>query len=496
MLEQILHAGELLIKLTEAGHILFTDWALRAFCDEGNKVKVHIDFGLTGMTVTGHGDLLVELTGVCKSMQDCLDKWLTYTTKHRDEYYFLNYFTAKQLVTLCCSVANLQKDEAVTTGVLNMLSFIKKNVTEKDLRDAFATALQTPLQSLGNLNLQSPHIQDYLVKFPEIIDYVVQAGYTEDAAKAAIMYCKGGAEDVEDFQLDEEVVMECVYENSTDDDWVAKWMKEYEEEQENIFQNQMKFSVGHSAEPTQPTFSQDDMVNMIENLTSCKDKITMLWETYCGKLSGLVSDKYAGLDLVGETLKQLAETETDMVQRKLTHHLEKGKPNLVTCSDVEMLPHCLSLYLNNEQPLPTFDEILICSSETTAEEVELIIRRACQPGSRHVKIYSLLNADKLNHEVSRALESSFYCFSQNQDLAVAKDYNFVIFCNAKAHHSYVLTAFDEYRRTVPSKDRGDIQKFLRLKHALSNEVGFTAMIQEQFQQSIKIIVSSRAGMGR
>ncbi|XP_048088902.1 E3 ubiquitin-protein ligase rnf213-alpha-like isoform X2 [Alosa alosa] len=496
VLEQILHAGKLLINLTEAGHILFTDWTLRAYCDEKHKVKVHIDFGLTGMTITGHGELLVELTGVCKSMQDCLDKWLTYTTKHRDEYYFLNYFTAKQLVTLCCSVANLRNNENVATGVLTMLSFIKKNVTEKDLRDAFTAALKTPLQKPAMLNLRSPHIKDFLGKFPEIIDYVVQAGYTEEAAKAAVMQCKIEKEDEEDFQVDEEAVMECVYEYSTDDEWVKAKSKDYEEERKNVFQNQMKFIGVQSPEQVQPTFSQEDMIKMFEGLKSCKEKITILWETYSGKLSGLVSDKYAGLDLVGETLKQLAEIEEDTVQRKLTRHLERGRPNLVSCSDVEMLPQCLSLYLSEEQPLPTFDEILICTTETTAEEVELIIRRAVQPESRHDKIYSLLNADKLNHEVSRTLESSFYRFSQSQDLTVAKDYSFVIFCNAEAHHSYVLTAFDEYRRTVPSQSYGEIQKLLRIQHALSSAVQFTSIIQEPFQQSIKMIVSARAGMGK
>ncbi|XP_076118531.1 E3 ubiquitin-protein ligase rnf213-alpha-like [Alosa pseudoharengus] len=496
VLEQILHAGELLIKLTEAGHILFTDWALTAYCFEKHEVKVRIDFGLTGMTITGHGKLLEELTGVCKSMQDCLEKWLTYTTKHRDEYYFLNYFTAKQLVTLCCSVANLRKDEEVATGVLNMLSFIKKNVTEKDLRDAFAAALKAPLLCSDRLNLRSPQIQDYLVKFPELIEYVVQAGYTEDAAKAAVMHCKREEKDVEDFQVDEEAVMECVYEYSIDDDWVKTYSKDYEEERENVFQNQMKFSGGCSPEQMQTTFSKEEINDLFKNFTSCKDKITILWETYSGKLSGLVSDKYAGLDLVGETLKQLAETEEDTVQRKLTRHLERGRANLVPCRDVEMLPQCLSLYISEEQPLPTFDEILICTSETTAEDVELIIRRAVQPGSRHEKIYSLLNADKLNHEVSRTLELSFYHFSQSQDLPMAKDFNFVIFCNAKAHFSYVLTAFDEYRRAVPSQSYGEIQKLLREKHTLSSEVGFTSIIQEQFHQSIKMIVSARAGMGK
>ncbi|XP_036418083.1 E3 ubiquitin-protein ligase rnf213-alpha-like [Colossoma macropomum] len=498
VLEQVLHAGQLLIKLREAGHILFANWSLTGFCEGSRRVSVHVDFGIAGLMISGNQSLLVELKGICKSMQDCLEKWVNYTTQHRDEYYYLNYFTAKQLSRLCCCMADMQKSEQVSSSILNMLSFIKDNVTTTDLLNAFKAALQSPVQNRDSLDLQSPQVKDYLVHFPELIEYAVDAGYSEASAKAAVMFCKSSGAGSENSDVDEDAVMDCVYENSNDDAWVEEWSVKYDEERESVLQSQMKFTGGHVPEQMKPAFamSAEEMKKMFENLTSCQEKMIILWETYCGKLSGLVSDKYVGLDLLGETLNQLAKNEVP-VQRKLPRFLERGKPNLVSCNATEMLPQCLSLYLNKEQPLPTYDEILICTPETTAEEVELVIRRAVQPGSTHEKIYSLLNAENLKPEVTRVLESNFCRLSQSQNVTEAKEYNFVIFCNAKAHHSYVLTAFDEYRKTLLAKDYKEIHQLLKMKHKLSIQAAFPAtIIQEEFRQSIKMITSARAGMGK
>ncbi|KAI4894839.1 hypothetical protein NFI96_022184, partial [Prochilodus magdalenae] len=493
VLEQVLCAGQLLIKLREAGHILFTGWSFNGFCEKDRHVSVHVDFGIAGLKITGQGSLLEELKGICESMQACLEKWLNYTKLHRDEYYYLNYFTAKQLSTLCCSVADMQRHQQVSSSILNMLSFIKENVTVTDVQNAFTSALKSPVKNVHNVNMKSSQVRDYLIHFPELIKYVVKAGYTEASAKAALMFCKSsGTEDV-----DEDEVMDCVYENGNDDEWVEEWSVKYDEERESVLQNQMKFTGGHAPAQMKPAFtmSADEMTNTFENLNSCKEKIMLLWDTYCGKLSGLVSDKYIGLDLLGETLNQLAE-KVDPVRRELTRILEKGKPNLVSCNSDEMLPQCLSLYLNREQPLPTYDEILICTAETTAEEVELIIRRAVQSGSNHEKIYSLLNAENLNPEVARVLESIFCRLSQNQNVTEARDYCFVIFCNAKAHHSYVLTAFDEYRKTLQAKEYKEIQELLKIKHKLSSEGPFPDIIHKEFCQNIKMVTSARAGMGK
>ncbi|KAL7825428.1 hypothetical protein AOLI_G00326350 [Acnodon oligacanthus] len=496
VLEQVLHAGQLLIKLREVGHILFMDWCLTGFCEENRKVSVHVDFGIAGLKVTGRESLLEELKGICKSLQACLEKWVNYTKVHRDEYYYLNYFTAKQLSTLSGSMADMKKHQPVSSRILNMLSFVKENVAVADLQHAFTSALKSPIQNADSMDAQSSQIKDYLVRFPELINYVVKAGYTEASAKAAVMFCQHSGDGLKNEGVDE--VMDCVFENVDDDEWVEEWSVKYDEEQENVLQSQLKFTGGHTPEQLKPAFtmSADEMAKMFENLNSCQEKIMLLWDTYCGKLSGLVSDKYIGLDLLGETLKQMAHG-VDPVRRELTRLLDKGKPNLVSCNSVEMLPQCLSLYLSAEQPLPTYDEILICTPETTVEEVELIIRRAVQSGSRHEKIYSLLNAENLNPEVARVLESRFCHLSQNQKIAEAREYSFVIFCNAKAHQSYVLTAFDEYRKVLQAREYKEIQQLLKIKHKLSSELVFPVnVIQEECRQNVKMVVSARAGMGK
>lgn len=252
------------------------------------------------------------------------------------------------------------------------------------------------------------------------------------------------------------------------------------------------------------SMTEEQIAAAFENLENSDEKVVMLWKTYHNKLSGLVSDKFVDLDVLGETMNQLAKSAEVAVKRKLPIVLECGKPNLICCKDVEMLPLCLSLYNDKEQPLPTYDEILVCTSETTAEEVELIIRRAVQPGSAHEKIYCLLNADKLNHDVSRKFESIFYKKTAEAHVqgGMHKDkYQLIIFCDSKAHHSYVSTAFDMFKRTVPENPNRneEIKQYLLHKHQTSSqaETGFTKLNQpDRFQLKTRLIFSEHAGMGK
>ncbi|KAF4074759.1 hypothetical protein AMELA_G00242930 [Ameiurus melas] len=298
--------------------------------------------------------------------------------------------------------------------------------------------------------------------------------------------------------------MQCIDDHQDDEEWVQEWCEKYEARRDSVLKNKMKFKGGLTSEEVSFSMTEEQIAAAFDNLENSDEKIVMLWQTYHSKLSGLVSDKFVDLDVLGETMNHLAKSAEVTVKRKLPIILEGGKPNLISCKDVEMLPLCLSLYNDKEQPLPTYDEILVCTSETTAEEVELIIRRAVQPGSPHEKIYCLLNADKLNHDVSRKFESIFYKKTQDahvQGGMYKSDYQLFIFCDSKAHHSYVATAFDMFKRTVSenSNRNKEIKQYLLHKHQTSSEVktGFTELNQlDQFQMKTKVIFSEHAGMGK
>ena len=57
-------------------------------------------------------------------------------------------------------------------------------------------------------------------------------------------------------------------------------------------------------------------------------------------------------------------------------------------------------------PLPTEDEVLLCTENTRYEEVELLLRRALGMFN-HGKIYCLVNADRLSYDVGVQVENYF-----------------------------------------------------------------------------------------
>ena len=73
-----------------------------------------------------------------------------------------------------------------------------------------------------------------------------------------------------------------------------------------------------------------------------------------------------------------------------------------------VLKTTLSLYMEDGDqslPMPTYEEVLVCSEWTTEEEVVLLWRRALgDPG--HFRIFCLVHAERLSYQVcDRALRS-------------------------------------------------------------------------------------------
>ncbi|NWV72522.1 RN213 ligase, partial [Malurus elegans] len=145
-------------------------------------------------------------------------------------------------------------------------------------------------------------------------------------------------------------------------------------------------------------------------------------------------------------------------------------------------------------PLPSYDEVLVCSPDTGEEEVELLVRRALSPGSQDQKIYCLLGADKLVYKVSKQLEFHFFRLVQSSGIP---NYRFLIFCNAKADNSYVITAFDAYRVTFPDYSETKIQTYLKTQLQVPSGTAPVAQaFEEPHQQNVKFVFSERAGMGK
>ncbi|KAM6032909.1 E3 ubiquitin-protein ligase rnf213-alpha-like isoform 2-T2 [Chlamydotis macqueenii] len=492
ILEKVETVGKLYLELLSVSNILFINWKADIYCNPEQRVKVYTEFGIAEILVQSTRPLLEELSSLSKAMEHCLAEWKKYLETQRDTYYHLNLFTAHQLFYLCSQLARVQKG-IVEPQVLIMLSAIKHDIKEDDIKKALGDALLTPLDTVNTSagGEESVTWHDYIIRFPQLIKSLAESGYDESVAKAALQSCLSNS------PITEQMLMDFAFEQGDDKELVEELSKLYEETRETFLQKRRKFKT-HNREADQVSFStlaHDELAASFESLPSIYDKVNLLWDAYCKKFAGLVSDKYIGLDVFGETLKRLATLESTRVERSLPVGFEAGKPLLVMCKEEEMLPNMLFVYRHTEMaPLPSYDEVLVCTPDTDEEEVELLVRRALSPGSQDQKVYCLLGADKLVYKVSKHLESHFFRLVQSSSIP---DYRFIIFCNAKAHNSYVITAFDAYKVTFPCYCKTEIQTYLKMHlKGPSGTAPVAQAFEEPHQQNVKFVFSEQAGMGK
>ena len=88
------------------------------------------------------------------------------------------------------------------------------------------------------------------------------------------------------------------------------------------------------------------------------------------------------LEHLGQFLALINHVHVDealLPKRECPEVFYTGKPNLVVCPEVDMWRAILSIYMHSpDQGLPSAAEVLVCCESTTAEEVELLLRRALQ----------------------------------------------------------------------------------------------------------------------
>uniref|UniRef100_A0A452ISB0 RING-type E3 ubiquitin transferase n=1 Tax=Gopherus agassizii TaxID=38772 RepID=A0A452ISB0_9SAUR len=121
------------IDLYSAGNMLFRSWIAHVYCSPMSEVCISMDFRLKLVQeLSGTGDMMAMLLDLCREMEKFLEKWKCFMSEKRSQYFYLNYYTSEQLVSLCRELGMLQPSE----NALMMLSFIKRNCTRQDVRMA------------------------------------------------------------------------------------------------------------------------------------------------------------------------------------------------------------------------------------------------------------------------------------------------------------------------------------------------------------------------
>ncbi|WAR16707.1 R213A-like protein, partial [Mya arenaria] len=193
------------------------------------------------------------------------------------------------------------------------------------------------------------------------------------------------------------------------------------------------------------------------------------------------------------------EKENDVrVKRELPAFSINNEPNLILCKSDETITTALSIYMQSkEQPLPSSDEVLLCSSTTKKEEVVEIFIRRSMFGEKG-KLHCLVNADLLDFDVSEAAGHFIDECNQEKNYQKENKYGMVIICcRENENRSPLMSSLEKYIRPAIPVETEKLSQYLLTKFAVNTGTDQTFASDVDFEKSnTRIVLSERAGVGK
>ncbi|XP_026120794.1 E3 ubiquitin-protein ligase rnf213-alpha-like [Carassius auratus] len=261
--------------------------------------------------------------------------------------------------------------------------------------------------------------------------------------------------------------------------------------------------IKHDLNTDNPCALFDNLASQLRHANG-SEKLDVIWNAYMRDMNNFLPDCLDFRSL-GYLLEILANSpsqhesdskqdeKTSNIQRKLPNGMATGKPNLIICPFEEILITCISIYMRSiREPLPTYDEVLLCSGSTPYEEVELFLRRCLSDGYSGNKIYTMLYVDQLTYEVSYKVEQFFH----QQNAQSRNDYRLVLICSSNKEHTYLPSAFSQFRsHLVPQEPIISIQKYLVRHFTVPADISSAAAVFKN-KQFVGVVFSERSGVGK
>ncbi|XP_060883381.1 E3 ubiquitin-protein ligase rnf213-alpha isoform X2 [Labrus mixtus] len=338
--------AEAFIALYTAGNPLFRHWEAQincSLCNTQPSIKMDFNLGSVVSVVTVEGSIEEELPEFCRKMEKCLEYWRDFVDKQRSKHYYLNYYTAEQIVYLCSKLSQ-QNANNVEDQVLMMLSFVKPNCTASDLREVWHALQYTILTKPEEQNEDIEFQTFVVVPQPELV----------------------GPDFTGKFDLLPSLVEQANGSQKFDLIWNA-----YMKDMKNFLPQILDINnLGRLLEILANKVDESEEENRKED----------------------ISDFYTAGLIMRQLPKGLTTGNPNLI---VCPHDDV----LTSCISIYMT--------SKAEALPTYDEVLLCDSSTPYEQVELFLRRCLNTGYRGQKIYTLLYGDLLTYDVSSKVENFF-----------------------------------------------------------------------------------------
>ncbi|XP_060084373.1 E3 ubiquitin-protein ligase rnf213-alpha-like [Ylistrum balloti] len=506
ILDSVVRLANTYIKLVSSGCVLFSEWKARFLCDKDRRACCFINFGmgdnrntLKGRKATNNDDVSSIVPRLAKFMEKCYEQWLQYIADKRDEYYELNYLTIDQMVILQRELVKVGTEQEPDNLIFPLLSMIKKDCSLSDLISAMKAA-QREVEHMDELRdeemteTSSEGEMEEVEEKEVFIREVIKSGYPEKLAKKALLHFKPD-------EIDDAVVWCMDHDDESDTEEAMDVTENRNNEQPELPSEEFK---GWTNTPVSISTVTSELLATLEHINFREVRVDplikdleKLWERFLTSISSSVSD-YLSVEHLGLVLRCLASKETFAVRRHLIQSFKEGVPNLIICPQNDILNTVLTIYMNDRQePLPQPDEVLVCSSHTTLDQLDIFWRRAVFNQSD--QIYCLANSDLLDYEVSDKGEQ---CLEKHMQRAKDKGikYKLVVLCSTENEYkSRIVAALERFRRPqLPVANQQLIKRYLQEKlkvdktHLKTNPASFV----DFGRSTVRVVKSWRAGVGK
>ncbi|XP_065826351.1 E3 ubiquitin-protein ligase RNF213-like isoform X2 [Oscarella lobularis] len=453
-LDKITRLALNLVALFKAGHVKYLTWK-KVFDCVSPLTQSDDDVNASALE-----RLLKKMSEFEEEMNSDLKEWKEKMLKVRSNFYYLNYFTTSQLLLLEKHLGRLAQDREheLRNFVYGLLECIKPNINTEDVEVAMRRACLKPSRRQPSLPMDVDRSLFAGEREGLSLDHASLGGdfssFGRDVSAGEGLRLSGLQTDVTDFGRSEPMSVEA-----------AGWSLP----RQSIVETDQDI----------PVFNVDN-------------------------------PKYLSLETLGKFLQNLAQSASHPPSRSFPmSQLEVGCPNLIVVPRSELIPAALQLYMSDPLlPLPSADEVLLCSSTTTFEAVSLFWRRAIKDPSES-RLFCLVGADRLSYEVSREAFDELFRLSQGLSGQRGENYRLVVICAAENEDkSYMISALDQQRRLpLPCPSPQEVQSYLKtqfqrgpagLRMRTATRAMWTPAAREldHEQCCVRVVYSTRAGVGK
>ncbi|KAJ7339383.1 hypothetical protein OS493_005778 [Desmophyllum pertusum] len=487
------------IYLSESGFVHHMHWYQEFHCSKDQR---------EGESIAD------ELAAKSTFMEKCYLNWKKKVSDARKTYRELNFFTTQQLMLLRKEIAAVcQSNDLLVSNiqVLTLLESVRPSLDTEHLKSAIQRAFKDTdyegaIPSTADRQSTS-QVQAVTVKKPEpkdtsrirsFLNVATDDGYSEQVALAALASLGVDADE-------DDLLLWCL-EEADDADIEAL----YEDSMHNPI-------IVRELLPEKKLDDQEIQPQDISAIVTESDKLhelpSKLPETTVDQEKNKDDDneaeigQYLTLAQLGNILGELSAKGTETTARTFPAFLKRGRPNLMLVPKDDVLATVLALYMHDKlKPLPSHGEVLICTPETTTEEIELLWRRAT--GDVEGRFYCLVHADLLDFSVSKQAVDMLSVVTHGLAGKTGENYGLVVICSSENEdRADIVAALDQYRvAALPCPSPDDLKSYLKNQFRVpppqygyinNSKITWTAAGSlDPEKLCVRVVSSKRGGLGK